>query len=576
MLKKIIAAAKGEIECDCLLKGGYILNVFTRTFEQYDVAIYEGKIVGLGERKAREIVDVTGKYIVPGFIDGHVHLESSMMTPEYYASAVMPRGTTAVVVDPHEYANVCGLEAIKYLDRAQKLLPLDIFVSLPSCVPATLLEHSGATLLASDLAEVKDLPCVIGLAELMNYVGLLNVDEVVLDKVALMEGRHIDGHAPCLHGNELQAYIAAGVSTDHECTTAYEAEEKLALGMYIMLREGSFTRDLQALYPIVNEKTLDRCLLVSDDREPEDLVKEGHMDFICKKLIKLELDPVWVFIMASWNAAQCFNLPKLGAIAPGYRADFNVISTEDNFQNFQVDKVFKGGKLIAEDGRYLGDILEVDRGKLGQNSLHISDITLGDLQIKVAEEGNYKVHVIGAQQDLIISYHLTFDMYSKDGQLKADTERDILKVAVIERHKATGNIGLGFVHGFGIKNGALASTVAHDSHNLVVVGDNDKDMLVCIKELERLHGGLVIASQGKVLASLALPVCGLVSPEPLEQVEASIQKLHGCAYKLGSKFKRPFMCLAFMTLPVVPHLKLTDLGLVDVDRFEKISVADSL
>lgn len=588
-LASIIKASRGLIPCDFLLRGGKYLNVFTRQFVQGDLAIYQGIIVGIGERPAHKIIDVSGKYIVPGFIDGHVHLESSMLTPDQYAAAVLPRGTTGVVADPHEYANVAGLEAIKYLERAADILPLDIYIDVPSCVPATNMEHSGASLSAEDIASIKNCPHVIGLGEMMNYPGILYGDQSVYDKLtALGENSHIDGHAPGLSGYDLQSYIAAGISTDHECTSLAEAKEKLSLGMRIMIREGSVARDLEALAPLVEgkvfDRVLDRLLLVTDDREPEDLQADGHMDYLCRKAIQRGVYPAAAFIMASWGVAQCFNLPKVGALAPGYRANLAVLETEDESfsQGFKVQQVYRDGVLLAKDGRCLQNMPSVPLGTMARNSINLAAVSLDKLKIKTKAPGKHKVHVIGVTAGSIVSNHLKETMeaqaYQHDGlneyEIKADAKRDILKVAVLERHNALGNIGLGFVHGLGLKGGAIASTVAHDSHNLVVVGDNDEDMLVCIKEIERLGGGLIVASGGQVKASMALPVCGLVSDKSLPEVSASIANLYEEANKLGSKLKRPFMSLAFMTLPVIPQLKLSDVGLVDVELFKFIDLAE--
>ena len=588
-LASIIKASRGLIPCDFLLRGGKYLNVFTRQFVQGDLAIYQGIIVGIGERPAHKIIDVSGKYIVPGFIDGHVHLESSMLTPDQYAAAVLPRGTTGVVADPHEYANVAGLEAIKYLERAADILPLDIYIDVPSCVPATNMEHSGASLSAEDIASIKNCPHVIGLGEMMNYPGILYGDQSVYDKLtALGENSHIDGHAPGLSGYDLQSYIAVGISTDHECTSLAEAKEKLSLGMRIMIREGSVARDLEALAPLVEgkvfDRVLDRLLLVTDDREPEDLQADGHMDYLCRKAIQRGVYPAAAFIMASWGVAQCFNLPKVGALAPGYRANLAVLETEDESfsQGFKVQQVYRDGVLLAEDGRCLQNMPFVPLGTMARNSINLAAVSLDKLKIKTKAPGKHKVHVIGVTAGSIVSNHLKETMeaqaYQHDGlneyEIKADAKRDILKVAVLERHNALGNIGLGFVHGLGLKGGAIASTVAHDSHNLVVVGDNDEDMLVCIKEIERLGGGLIVASGGQVKASMALPVCGLVSDKSLPEVSASIANLYEEANKLGSKLKRPFMSLAFMTLPVIPQLKLSDVGLVDVELFKFIDLAE--
>ena len=569
-LNKIIEAARGLTPCDYLLQGGHVLNVFTRRFEDVSLALYGGMIVGVGERPANKVVNMEGCYLVPGFIDGHVHLESSMLTPDRYAAAVLPRGTTGVMAEPHEYANVVGIKVFDYLQRCARELPLNISICVPPCVPATNLEHSGAELTAQDIAACGNYANVVGLAEMMNYPGLLGcVPEVLAKREALGENCHIDGHAPGLSGWDLQAYAAAGVSTDHECTTLAEAEEKLALGMYIMMREGSVAQDLEALAPLVNDINLERCLLVTDDREPEDLYFKGHMDYLCQKAIRLGVKPAHAFIMASWNVAKCFNLPKVGALAPGYMADIAVLQADDtSFKHgFTVKSVFKNGRLVAEDGHMVAEVPSIPLESMAHNTINIAPFKTEDLQIKVEEPGTYEVHVIGVKEGSLISDLLRMSLKAEEGELKSDLEQDILKVAVFERHKALGTRGLGFVHGLGIKGGAISSTVAHDSHNLVVVGDNDRDMSLCVEETKRIGGGLVVVSGGKVMASVALPICGLVADRTLEESAKSIQILHREAHKLGAKLARPFMSLAFMTLPVIPHLKLSDVGLVDVDKF---------
>lgn len=592
-LYNIIKAARGLTPCDLLLKGGLVLNVFTRRFEKKNLAVYAGKIVGIDEpsapRMAVKAEDVTGKYIVPSFIDAHVHLESSMLTPEYFAEAVLPRGTCCVVVDPHEYANVVGVEIIDYLQRASEVLPLDIYIGIPSGVHCTEFEHNGARLDSADIAAVlgKNYPNVIGLAEFMNFPGVIGADPEVLKKLEAAEGRHIDGHAPFLTGRDLQAYASVGIKTDHECTTVEEALEKLSLGMYIMIREGSFTRDVKALYPIVSEAVLDRLLLCTDDREPEDLADEGHIDFVCRRLISFGVKPEHAFIMASWNSARCFGLSCRGAIAPGYKADFNILEAKDgNFSEFKADRVYKDGKLIAEGGRYIGKIEPVDLGALKKCSVNVSgSVSAESLRFKVGEGGRYEVKVIGAIPDVIITESLKHTLEASpyaDAQglekweLKACSAEDILKIAVIERHHALGNVGLGFIKGLGIKGGAIASSVAHDSHNIVVAGDNDRDMWACVEELKRLGGGLAVASQGRVKASLALPVCGLTVNAPLAEVRSRIDILYREAEKLGSSLKRPFMCMAFMALTVVPHLKLSDMGLFDADKYTLTEAARKL
>lgn len=575
-LSELIAAAKGERPCDLLLRGGYVLNVFLRQFQRCDLAVHRGMVVGLGERPAREIVDVEGLYLVPGFMDGHVHLESSMLTPEYYAQAVVPRGTTGVVADPHEFANVCGLEGVRYLQRARSRVPLELFIGVPSCVPATPLEDAGAALEAEDIASLRGGEGIVGLGEMMNYPGLLAGEESVLAKLgALGNEAHIDGHAPSLSGPELQAYVLAGISTDHECTTLAEAREKLALGMRIMLRQGSLARNLETLAPLVTESVLERCLLVTDDREPEDLLREGHLDYLIELAIKSGIRAEAAFMLASWNVAQAFQLPRLGALTPGYWANICALSKKGQewSEGFKVLKVWQRGRLVAAQGQYLYPLEEAPRGALEGNSIHLAPDWRGHLTLSVPTAGEYRARVIGLEEGSLLTEAREATLKAQaDGQggwqVAADPERDILKLAAYERHKASGKVGLGFLQGLKFKGGALASTVAHDSHNLVVVGDNDRDMELAVETLAHCGGGLTFVQAGQVKSTLPLPIAGLVSPQPLEKVYEALSNLYAQVRQAGCPFDHPFMALAFMTLPVIPHLKLSDRGLVDVDRFQ--------
>jgi len=522
-------------------------------------------VVGFGPRQARETLDLGGRHLAPGLIDGHMHLESSMVTPGEFARAVVPRGTTTIVADPHELANVCGLEGIDYILRGNELSPLEIRVMLPSCVPATTMESAGARLAAEDLAPILEHPMVAGLGEVMDFPGVIGADERTLAKLRVAQGLPVDGHAPGLSGRDLEAYVAAGIGSDHECTGPAEALEKLRLGMHLMLREGSVTRDLDALIPAVTAQTARRCMLVTDDREPEDLLGEGHMDFLVRKAVRLGLDPVQALTMASLNAAEYFGLRGLGAVAPGYQADLVVL---DDLSTCQVDLVFKAGHLVGRGGQPLWERRNLPASSLA-NRVRLGLFSLDSLAIP-ARTG--RVRVLEMIPDQIVTRHLVEEAPLRDGRVVSDPSRDLLKLAVLERHHATGHVGLGLVRGFGLKRGALASTVAHDSHNLVVVGVEDEDLHLAACEARRLGGGLVVVAEGRVLASLPLPVAGLMSDRPLEEVRDAVRALHRAAGLLGCDLPRPFMSLAFLALPVIPALKLTDLGLVDVQAFRQVDL----
>ncbi|MCR5662066.1 MAG: adenine deaminase [bacterium] len=561
-IKENIKAALGEIPCDLLLRGGKIVNVFTEEVFEESIAVHNGIIVGFGDRDAHNVADVSGCYIVPGFIDGHVHIESSMVTPAEYARAVLPRGTTAVMADPHEIGNVLGLAGIEFMRASDT--PLDIYINLPSCVPATNLETSAAVLGADELLTMKDKTHVFGLGEMMNYPGVLFGDDGVVNKLAAFSDRFIDGHAPGLSGKGLHAYIGAGIKADHECTKAEEALEKLRAGMWIMIREGSLTRDLAALAPMVNDSTWRRCLFVSDDRECEDLVDAGHMDFIINKAIQLGIDPVRALIMASWNAASCFGLPRTGAIAPGFKADIAVIKPNGSLtQGFTVAEVYKDGRLMGKDGKPMWE-----RAKLEEKDVppYLNMAAFAKDDIRLCGKPGESARAIELVPDSILTNNIAVTV-DNAADIAPDPERDLAKIAVFECHKGTSNCGAGLVRGFGIKRGALASTVAHDSHNMVIVGTNDEDILAAAEYMRHNGGGLAAVCDGKVLAHLPLELAGLMSLEPIEKVREKISGLYKAASELGCKLTRPFMAMAFMALPVVPSLKVTDRGLVDVDAF---------
>ena len=567
MLEEIIAVARGEAPADLLLRNAQLVNVCSGEIHPADVAIYDGKIAGFGEYEARETLNLKGRYLCPGFIDGHVHLESSMVAPPQFARAVVPRGTTAVVSDPHEIANVLGVEGIRYMLDASQGIPLDVYVMLPSCVPATHMGTSGATLPAEDLAPLWDHPRVIGLAEMMNAPGVLFRDPGVLAKLRSAGERPIDGHAPSLSGKDLAAYISANVRSDHECTTLEEAWEKLRLGMHIFIREGTTARNLRDLLPLVTYQNAHMCHFCTDDRHPADLLDEGHIDDLVRTAIGEGLDPILAIQMATFHTARYFGLTNVGAVAPGYGADLVVF---DNPQDLTILQVFKEGQLVAEGGEYCGPDLGVPQPPVGAMNVALEGLDLadfGELSRAVPAEGE-RIKVIEVVPGQIVTRKRVERATVKERQVVADPERDLLKMAVVERHHASGNVGLGFVRGFGLKRGAIASSVAHDAHNIVVIGTQDGDMLAAVDEVVRMRGGQVVVAGGEVLASVPLPVAGLMSNQPLEEVRDQVEALTQAAHSLGCVLPDPLMTMSFLALEVIPELKLTDQGLVDVTKFD--------
>ena len=560
-LEKIIAVARGEMPADLVLKNARVINTFIGEVEQGDVAICGDRVAGIGDyQQARESIDLHGDYLAPGLINGHTHVESSMLHPARYAQAVVPRGTLTVVTDLHEIANVCGAEGVEFVTSWAHKLPLDMMLMIPSCVPATTLETSGARINADDVKNLLSHPDVIGLGEVMNFPGVINGDEEVLAKISAAEGKVIDGHAPGLGGKELNAYIAAGVLSDHESTMLEEGREKLKRGMYLMIREGSSEKNLEALLPLVTDNTYKRCLFVVDDRSCSDLLRQGDIDAVVRKAINEGLEPVRAIQLATINPAEYFRLHDRGAIAPGYLADLITIT---DLSRLEIDMVFYKGKLVAKQGKSLFPSLqlEVDSYQKMAKSVRIKPLSIESLKLASTGETYPVIEITPGQ---IITKKRIEKVRIVGGAIVPDLEKDILKLVVVERHKASGNIGLGLVKGFGLRGGALASSVAHDSHNIIAVGSNDDDILRAIEEIGKIQGGLVACANREILACLPLPIAGLLSPEPLEKVVAQFEKLGKAAAGLGNLPPAPFSILSFLALPVIPELRLTDLGLVSL------------
>jgi adenine deaminase len=576
-----LAIARGEQPAELLFKNAKLVNVLSGEIHPANVAVDDGRVIGIGDYRAKKTINLKGAYLSPSLIDGHFHVESSMLTAPEFARAVVPHGTGAVVIDPHEYANVLGLDGIRYVLESTKNLPLDFFIMLPSCVPATHLETAGANLTADDLKLMISDERVAGVAELMNFPGVFLGTKSELEKIKIGKGKAIDGHAPGLRGKNLNAYALAGVRSDHESTELDEAREKLRLGMHILLREGSTERNLEHLLPLVNAHNSQNCSFATDDKLAGDLVNEGHIDHCVRKSIKLGLPPITALQIATINTARHYRLHNLGAIAPRYWADFIVF---DDLKNFQVRQTYKKGVLVAENGKYLAKSpakISLPRSTMNLRYAPKDFVVVArasrPCDQKQKNTGKMpvplqKIRVIGIVPDQIVTKEIILAPKIENGQVVADPSRDILKLVVVERHRATGNVGVGFVRGLKLKSGAIGSTVAHDAHNVVVAGTNDADILFAIRELERLQGGQVCVANGKVKAELPLPIAGLVTDQPLVKAMKLIDDLNAAAQALGCDLAAPFMTLSFLALSPIPELKLTDQGLIDAVHLRKTNL----
>ncbi|MFC1930279.1 adenine deaminase [Chloroflexota bacterium] len=563
-LAKFIAVARGDLRADLLFTNARVVNVFSGEIESTNVAVYGGMIAGLGDYKiGKQIFNLDGEYIVPGFIDGHTHLESSMLHIAEYARAVVPHGTTGVVTDLHEIANVAGLNGMKYMMEWGRRLPISFYFMVPSCVPATDLETAGASLEAADIKKALEWKGVLGLGEMMNFPGVILAVPEVLDKISAIKHNLVDGHAPGLRGMTLNSYIASGIYSDHECTTLSEAKEKLARGMHIMIREGSSEKNLETLLPLVNDRNYSRCFFVIDDRNCMDLRNDGDMDAVVRKAVTLGMDAVRAIQLATINPARYFGLEHVGGIAPGYSADIVVVN---DLKELRVDMVFYRGKIVARNGKAIFQVpLHKKEGML--DTFRVKPLYYNSFVLSAEKKSRPVIEVVPGQ---IITKKVKARVKIEKDIIIADTETDILKAAVVERHMGTGNVGVAMVKGFGLKKGAIGSSVSHDSHNIVVVGTNDTDMIAVVNEISRLQGGLAVASGGKIEASLPLPVAGLLSLEPLEEVVRQFEVLEVKVKEMGCSLPSPFATLSFLALPVIPELRLTDRGLVDVKSFKII------
>ncbi len=566
--KRIINVARGLEKADLVIKNANIVNVLSEEIHKADIAIADGIIAGISDNYSGEKeIDVNGAYVTPSFIDGHVHLESSMMLPSEFAKAVLPAGTTTVIIDPHEISNVFGLHGISFMHEAVKNLPMDVYTMLPSCVPATPFETSGFDLNSYDLSLVIDKPWVLGIAEMMNFPGVLNLDKNVMAKLELAKSKdkRIDGHAPFLSSKDLCAYISSGVKSDHECTNPKEAIEKLRLGMYLMIREGTAAKDLNALIPVLKECNTRKCLFVTDDRHPSDLGE--HINGMVRRAVEAGVNPVKAVQCASLNTAEYFGLKDLGAVAPGYKADLLILP---DLKTFKPDFVLKNGEVIVENGKLTAHIDDSETPSV-RGSVNVKWIEENDFIIEALSDEVKTIEVIPHQ---LVTKSVISKIKIENGNAISNIDTDTLKICVIERHRATGNIGKGFVKGFNLKQGAIASTVAHDSHNMIIVGTNDYDMYVAAVELVKSQGGKVVVRNGEVISKLPLPIAGLMSDKEFDYVLNKCDELNKAAHSIGCTLEDPFMTMGFLSLPVIPELKITDKGIFDTNKFDFVDIFD--
>ncbi len=569
-MKKRAELAAGKRTCSLVLKNCKIINVFNGKIIESNLAIDNGKIIGIGNYEGDTIIDLNWKYVAPGLIDAHMHMESTLVTPDQMARIIVPRGTTTVIADPHEIANVSGIAGIQYMIDSVDDAQLNGFFMLPSCVPATPFENSGYRLDKDALSVLQNHPMVLGLGEVMDYPSVIEGQTDILEKLEMADRMIVDGHGPNLSGKQLNAYMINGIRTDHECTTIEEMEERIGLGMYVAIREGTAAKNLDTLIKGVNNHTKYQCMFCTDDKHPEDILSNGHIDYNVRRAIALGTDPITAIQMATINPARCYNLRDIGAIAPGYDADLIVF---DNFENFEILEVYKKGYLVAKNKKALFDTQKIASEHV-QGTVKISPILPEQLKLSLESD---VAHVIRISSGSIVTEHVVRRIYvDANGYFETNKHLDISKIAVIERHGKTKNIGIGLVENFHIKNGAIATTIAHDSHNIIVIGDNDDDMALAVNEIVRLQGGITIASRGEIKGSLALPIAGLMSTESMEYVSENLSVLRKIAAQTLSipSSLEPFMTLSFLALPVIPELKITDRGYFDVTQFSFINVSE--
>ena len=566
-LQESLAVARGDEPADLAIRNGTLVNVFSGALDRVDIAVHNGRIAGIGEYSGRRDIDAAGKFVLPGFIEGHMHIESSMLAPPELARVIVPHGTTTLVADPHEITNVLGAEGVEYMLESSRGLPMDFFFMLPSCVPATHMETAGADFGVEDMLRFKARPRVLGLAEMMNYPGVVSGMDEVLEKLTAFEDTVRDGHAPLLSGKNLDAYVFAGAGSDHECTQIEEAREKLSKGMMIMIRQGTQARDLETLVHLVTPANARRTMLVTDDRHPHELMEWGHVDHNVRLAVQLGLDPILAVRMATINPAEYFRLRDRGALAPGFAADVLLV---DDLRELSVDTVIKQGEVVYSEGRLARDLPKTVLGKAG-DTVHIGNVTADMFGIEAKGATARVIRVIEGQ---LLTGMERVTVKTTNGDVVADLDSDVVKLAVVERHRKSGRIGKGLVSGLGLKSGALASSVAHDSHNIVVAGVQDRAMALAVRAIADMGGGLAAATEDRVLSRVPLPVAGLMSLESAAVVAKQRASLIQAVRTLGCALEDPFMALSFLALPVIPELKLTDYGLVDVNAFSIVPLFD--